>query len=121
MFDRYLFGISPWVEEIIERYAEQVEQAVEETGLAGDCETSSELWADLLQTVGVRGVQLVRGWYKPHGGRKVAHVWLEIDGNIFDPTGGQFVELEGEEPEEFSYSATEREWRTPKKRDWDIE
>jgi hypothetical protein len=68
----------------------------------GDCQTASEEWAKELAEAGISGVLAV-GHFD-----NIPHYWLEIGGGLFDPTGGQFEELEGISPSEGSYSVTQR-------------
>jgi len=48
------------------------------------CQDVSYAWAKVFKDAGV-SVEVHHGMYKGDG-----HTWLEVDGNIFDPTAAQF-------------------------------
>ena len=98
----YIDGLEPDVERVIAQLTPTVEDRLRESGMDGDCQTASEEWAKSLAEAGISGFLAV-GHFE-----NVPHYWLEIGGGLFDPTGGQFEELEGVSPSEGSYSVAHR-------------
>jgi len=70
----------------------------------GDCEDVDFLMVSMLPNVGVtEGIVIVIGDLVRDTGRSTAHVWVEVDGEIADPTAHPSVvgQLEYDEQERF--------------------
>ena len=96
----------PEIEELIERHAEHVWNSLDHPG---DCSEASLAWGALIDRETDRDVQYVFGDYLGYLDEETQraiyqgssapglaeHVWLEIDGAIFDPTAGQYSPVHG--------------------------
>jgi len=59
------------------------------------CREDSAAWAAFLSHHGYP-VQMNDGSYVARNGRRTGHMWLELEGQIFDPTAAQFAGADGD-------------------------
>ena len=80
---------------------------------AFSCQRASVAWFDFLDTnLKNHSVELKEGFYYPNGELEdeygdfagEGHVWLEVDGLIFDPTAGQFDDFPNIDDENYEES-----------------
>ena len=92
---------NPTSETEIRKVRTAVEAEIEQSGMSGDCETESEIWAKHLRSQGLKVEHHVGVWQSADN--IVDHHWLVVDGDLFDPTARQFKALEGVEADEGEY------------------
>jgi len=92
---------NPTSETEIRKLRTAVEAEIEQSGMSGDCETESEIWAKHLRAQGLKVEHHVGVWQSADN--IVDHHWLVVDGDLFDPTAWQFKALEGVEADEGEY------------------
>lgn len=90
-------GFSSHVLQVLEDNAVDVYRELLEFGTwgPGNCDEATQAWSRVFDHEGVQ-YKIVNGFYAPRhkAGRShmssAEHVWMEVEGGVFDPTAGQF-------------------------------
>ena len=91
-------GFSSHVLQALEDHAVLAYRELLEIGAwgPGNCDEATQVWKRIFDREGVQS-QIVNGFYAPRhrAGRShmssAEHVWMEVEGGVFDPTAGQFA------------------------------
>jgi len=90
-------GFSQSVLSVLEDNAVDVYNELQQKGswCPGNCDMAARLWKQVFEDNGI-GAEVVDGFYSDDHEEGQSHrlssdhVWLEVEGGIFDPTAGQF-------------------------------
>lgn len=90
-------GFSSHLLQVLEDHAVEVYRELLEMGAwgPGNCDEATQAWSRVFDREGVQ-YKIVNGFYAPRhkAGQShmssAEHVWMEVEGGVFDPTAGQF-------------------------------